>query len=380
MRREEMSGRRLKIGIIFGGRSGEHEISLLSARSIISALDPAKYDQFHVAIMHDGSWWTGDNLLDLMASGKAQDFRSVLSPAMILPDPSLRGIYGIRRLEDGEVLEKLADLDVVFPILHGTFGEDGTIQGLFEMAEIAYVGAGVLGSALGMDKGVFRDVMRANGIPQVETLVVLRKDVETNLDDVIHRAESLAPYPLFTKPANLGSSVGVSKCQNRSDLLEGLMEACRFDRRILIERGIRAREIEVSVLGNDDPIASVPGEIVPSADFYSYEAKYLDERSQLLIPAPIPFELAQQVRDYAVRAYKAIDCAGMARVDFLLDRDTEELYLNELNTIPGFTKISMYPKLWEASGLSFRELVDRLIELALERRSERDRTEWRYQR
>lgn len=370
----------MKVGIIFGGRSGEHEISLLSARSIVSALDPEKYDQFQVAIMHDGSWWTGDNLLDLMASGKERESISALSPAIILPDPSRRGIYGIRRLEGAELLEKLADLDVVFPILHGTYGEDGTIQGLFEMAEVAYVGAGVLGSALGMDKGVFRDVMRANGIPQVDTLVVLRKDIESNLDEVIQRAESLAPYPLFTKPANLGSSVGVSKCQNRSDLLEGLMEACRFDRRILIERGIRAREIEVSVLGNDDPIASVPGEIIPSADFYSYEAKYLDERSQLLIPAPIPFELAQQVREYAVRAYKAIDCAGMARVDFLLDKDTEELYLNELNTIPGFTKISMYPKLWEASGLSYRELVDRLIELALERRSERDRTEWRYQR
>jgi D-alanine-D-alanine ligase len=299
---------------------------------------------------------------------------------MILPDPTQRGLYGLRKTPHGEILERISDLDLVFPVLHGTFGEDGTIQGLFEMAGVAYVGSGVLGSSVGMDKGLFRDVMRYNGILQVETMVVLRKEIEASIDDVVNRAEGLAPYPLFTKPANLGSSVGISKCLNRSDLIEGLMDAARYDRRILVERGVKAREIEVSVLGNDDPIASVPGEIIPSAYFYSYDAKYIDGRSQTLIPAPIPFELTEQVRDTAVRAFLATDCAGMARVDFLLDKDTGELFLNEVNTIPGFTHISMYPKLWEASGLPLPALVDRLIELALERRSERDRTEWRYKR
>jgi D-alanine-D-alanine ligase len=222
--------------------------------------------------------------------------------------------------------------------------------------------------------------MRANNIPQVKTLLVLRREIESAVDNVIARAEVMAPYPLFVKPANLGSSVGISKCYNRSDLHEGLLDAARYDRRILIERGVPAREIEVSVLGNDDPVASVPGEIIPSADFYSYEAKYIDDRTELIIPAPLPFDLTEQIREVAVIAYLAADCAGMARADFMLDKDSGELYLNELNTIPGFTSISMYPKLWEASGLPINQLVDRLIELALERRRERDRTEWRYWR
>lgn len=372
-----MSDQRLKVGVLFGGRSGEHEISLLSARAILSVMKPEKYDVSQIGITHDGSWLIGENILDRFTLGK--NF-SELIPATIFADPSRQGLYVIQNTSQGEIIDQLSNLDVVFPILHGTFGEDGTIQGLFELAEIAYVGAGVLGSSVGMDKGVFRDIMRANNIPQVDTLVILRDEVDRSLEEVIEQAESLASYPLFTKPANLGSSVGITKCQNRSDLMEGLMDAARYDRRILIERGIPAREIEVSVLGNDEPIASVPGEVVPSADFYSYEAKYIDDRSDLLIPAPIPFEISQQVREIAIRAYQAVDCAGMARVDFLLDKDTGEVFLNEINTIPGFTKISMYPKLWEASGLSFEELVNRLIELALERRADRDRTEWRYQR
>ncbi len=372
-----MSDQRLKVGVLFGGRSGEHEISLLSARSILSAMKPEKYEVTQIGITHDGLWLIGENILDKFTEGKNI---SELTPATILADPSRQGLYAIQSTSHGEIIEQISKLDVVFPILHGTYGEDGTIQGLFELAEIAYVGAGVLGSSVGMDKGVFRDIMRANNIPQVETMVILRDDIDRSIDEVIEGAESLASYPLFTKPANLGSSVGITKCQNRSDLMEGLMDAARYDRRILVERGVQAREIEVSVLGNDEPIASVPGEVVPSADFYSYEAKYIDDRSDLLIPAPIPFEITQQVRDLAVRAYQAVDCAGMARVDFLLDKDTGEVFLNEINTIPGFTKISMYPKLWEASGLSFEDLVNRLIELALERRADRDRTEWRYQR
>lgn len=375
-----MSGDRIRIGVIFGGRSGEHEISLLSARAILSALDPERYAVTQIGITHQGDWITGEDLIEKMSSQRIKPGEAGIRPVTILPDPTRRGLYCLPGSEGGELFEKFVDLEVVFPVLHGSHGEDGTIQGLFEMVGIAYVGAGVLGSALGMDKGVFRDVMRAVGIPQVETVVVLRKDVENRLEDVVNRAESIAPYPLFTKPANLGSSVGITKCRNRSDLVEGLMEAARYDRRILIERGINAREIEVSVLGNDEPVASVPGEVIPSADFYSYEAKYLDDRSQLIIPAPLPTETSQKVQELAVRAYRAVDCSGMARVDFLLDRETGDLYLNEINTIPGFTKISMYPKLWEASGLSFPELVDRLIELSLERRAERDRTEWRYRR
>jgi len=372
-----MTDQKIKVGVLFGGRSGEHEISLLSARSILSVMDPEKFDVIQIGITHDGSWLVGEDLLNQFSS---EEKLNSLTTAMIFPDPERSGLYVIHPSEEGEIIKQLSRLDVVFPILHGTFGEDGTIQGLLELAEIAYVGAGVLGSSVGMDKGVFRDVMRANEIPQVETIIVTRNEVEQSLGDVIERAEALAPYPLFTKPANLGSSVGITKCVNRSDLMEGLLDAARYDRRLLVEKGINAREIEVSVLGNDDPIASVPGEVIPAADFYSYEAKYIDDRSELLIPAPVPFEVTQQVRNLAVRAYRAVDCAGMARVDFLLDKDSGELFLNEMNTIPGFTKISMYPKLWEASGLSYEELVTRLLELAIERRSERDRTEWRYQR
>lgn len=365
-----------KIVVIFGGRSGEHDVSLMSARSVLDALDRTKFEITQVGITHEGVWLSGEHVLDAMTAGETD----ALFPVTLLPDPTRPGIYRLDTSRDGGRLALLTEFDIVFPVLHGTFGEDGTLQGLFEMAGVAYVGAGVVGAAVGMDKGVFKDVMRSHGIPVVEAVVALRSELESNMDAVLDQAEALADYPLFVKPANMGSSVGVSKCTSRSDLLEGLMEAARFDRRILVERGIDAREIEISVLGNDNPKASIPGEIRPAAEFYSYEAKYHDDRSELFIPARIPDALADEMRDVAVRAYRAIDCAGMARVDFMLDRDTGEYYLNELNTIPGFTQISMYPKLWEASGLPYPDLVDRLIELALQRRAERDRTEWRYQR
>jgi D-alanine-D-alanine ligase len=291
---------------------------------------------------------------------------------LVSPDPSTPGLYFL----GADRLEKLTDVDVFFPVLHGTFGEDGTLQGLFELANAAYVGAGVAGSAVGMDKGIFFDVMVANGVPVVETLVVLRREIERDMEAVIRRAETIGPYPLFTKPANLGSSVGVTRCTGPSDLREGLMEAASYDRRVLVQRGVRnAREIEVSVLGNDDPQASVPGEVIPSREFYSYESKYVDGTSTLIIPAHLPPGMAREIGAAAVRAFKAVDCSGMARVDFLLEKDTQRIYLNEINTIPGFTQISMYPKLWEASGLPYPRLVDRLIELALERKAERDRTE-----
>ena len=367
---------KLQIGVLFGGRSGEHEVSLMSARSVLGALDPEKYTVIQVGITHAGDWLAGDDVLEALQTGKTAQ----LKPVTCLADPTRKGLHILRKTEQGTVIDYFAEIDVFLPVLHGTFGEDGTLQGLFELAGVAYVGAGVLGAAVGMDKAVFKDVMKANGIPVVDGFVVSRTQLQSQAQAVLDQAESLGAYPLFTKPANLGSSVGVTKCRSRSDLYEGLLDAARFDRRILIERGINAREIEVSVLGNDDPVASVPGEIHPEADFYSYDAKYHDDRSELLIPAPLPAEITALIRETAIKAYRAIDCAGMARVDFLLDRDTGAFYLNEVNTIPGFTQISMYPKLWDASGLPYPQLLDRLIELALERRRERDQTEWRYER
>jgi D-alanine-D-alanine ligase len=348
----------------------------MSARSVLAALNPERYIVTEIAITHAGAWMAGENLLEAMVDGKVD----LLNPVALLPDPTMPGIHAIKPGDHGSIFELFRSLDVVFPVLHGTFGEDGTIQGLFEMADMAYVGAGVLGSSVGMDKGVFKDVMLSNGVPVVEYRIFLRREIEAELDQVAKKSEAVAPYPLFVKPANLGSSVGISKCKSRSDLVEGLLDAARFDRRILVERGVNAREIEVSVLGNDDPSASIPGEIVPAAEFYSYDAKYHDDRSQAIIPAPLSEEMIRQVQEMAVKAFKAVDACGLARVDFLLDKENGQLYLNELNTIPGFTQISMYPKLWLASGLTYPELVDRLIELALQRKGERDRTERRYYR
>lgn len=348
----------------------------MSAQSVLSVIDRTKYQVFPIAITRSGAWYWGDNALEMMIAGTPEQ----LSPAAIFPDVDRPGLYGIRRVDDRDVLEKVSDLDVIFPVLHGTFGEDGTLQGLLEMSDVAYVGAGVLGSSVGMDKGLFKDVMRANDIPVVDSILVNRSTVQNAMDDVIRNVEALSPYPIFVKPANMGSSVGVSKCRGRSDLFEGLMEAARFDRRILIERGVNAREIEVSVLGNDNPRASVPGEIRPQADFYSYDAKYVLDNSELIIPAELEEGMRTRIQEIAVRAFLAADCSGMARVDFLLDKDTGAIYLNEINTIPGFTKISMYPKLWEASGLPYPALIDRLIELALERKAQRDATTRDYRR
>jgi len=370
---------RLRIGVIFGGRSGEYEISLLSTRSVLSVLDPHRYAVTQIGITQQGAWLTARSesdlsVLDALQTGKLEG----LLPAAILPDPSRPGLFVMDTA--GERWDLITELDVIFPVLHGPYGEDGTLQGLLELVDIAYVGAGVVGSAVGMDKGVFQSVMLALGIPVVETQVILRSDVINDLNGTIVQSELVAPYPLFIKPANLGSSVGVSKCQNRSDLHEGLLEAARFDRRILVQRGVNAREIEVAVLGNDKPMASIPGEVLPSREFYSYEAKYIDNTSGLLIPAPLPDETAELARQLAVQAFQAIDCAGMARVDFLLDKDSGELFLNEVNTIPGFTQISMYPKLWEATGVPYSELVDRLIALAIERKAERNQIERKYTR
>ena len=366
-----MTNRKLNIAVIFGGRSGEHEVSLMSARSVLAALDPSKYNVTQIGITHEGKWLTGTNVIGAFESGNINGLDRVVVP----PEPSRSALFGLRPTSTGEKYEMLTTIDVYFPALHGTFGEDGTIQGLFEMADAAYVGAGVLGSSVGMDKGVFKDVMRSNNIPLVESIIVLRSEIGKDINAVIERAEQVGAYPIFTKPANLGSSVGVTRCRTRSDLGEGLMEAALYDRRVLVERGIaNPREIEVSILGNDDPQASVPGEVLPSREFYSYESKYVDGTSGLVIPAPLPADTTARIQELAIRAFKAIDGAGMARVDFFIDRDSGEVLLNEVNTIPGFTGISMYPKLWEASGMSYPQLVDRLVELALERKADRDRT------
>jgi D-alanine-D-alanine ligase len=368
---------KLRIGVMYGGRSGEHEVSLMSARSVLDALDRSRYEIVEIGITLEGKWVAGGGVMQALQSRGARAMR-----AAMLAEPGPARIWEIR--PDGNEAELhlrlLSEVDVIFPVLHGTFGEDGTLQGLLEMAEIAYVGAGVLASSVAMDKALFKHLMRAHGVPVVDYALCTRGEIEHDMDGVLRRAEQVAPYPLFTKPANLGSSVGVSRCVNRSDLMEGLVDAARYDRRVLIERGIDAREIEVSVLGNDKPEASVPGEVIPSREFYSYESKYIDGTSQLLIPAPIPEDKVRQVQHLALDAYRAIDGAGLARADFLLDRKSGELFVSELNTMPGFTSISMYPKLWEKSGLAYSALLDRLIELALERHAERTRSERTFRR
>jgi len=355
---------KVRVGVIFGGRSGEHEVSLMSARSVLAALDPAKYEVISIGIWRDGRWFGGSGVLDAFQAGRLGG----LAPAT-LGQPGCRGLF---RWEQGQALEMLEPLDVVFPVTHGSFGEDGTLQGLLEMADMPYVGSGVLASSVAMDKALFKDLMRAHRIPVVASAVVQSGLIRERQDEALDQAEAVGTYPLFVKPANLGSSVGVSKCRSRSDLLEGLMDAARYDRRVLVEQGLEAREIEVSVLGNEDPDTSIPGEIMPSDEFYSYRAKYIDDASQLLIPAPIDEATAEEARRIAAEAYKAIDGAGMARADFLLERKSGKLFLSEVNTIPGFTQISMYPKLWEASGLPYPELMDRLIDLAFARQRQKD--------
>lgn len=368
--------KKIQVGLIFGGRSGEHEVSLMSARSVIDVIDPEKFQVTQIGITHQGKWVVGENVWEALNNNDT----SKLKQAVLMPEPGHQKIYCLETGTSGLTLQPYADLDVIFPVMHGTFGEDGTMQGLLEMADAAYVGAGVLGSAVGMDKGLFKDVMNAHNIPVAPSIIVTRSQIHSDTTNLITLAEKIGAYPLFVKPANLGSSVGITKCYNRSDLMEGLLDAARYDRRILIEKGINAREVEVSVLGNENPIASVPGEILPAADFYTYDAKYYDDRSQLFIPAKLSPEKTEQIRNMAVQVYTSIDCAGLARVDFLVDKDNDDIFVNEINTIPGFTQISMYPKLFDASGISYSELINKLIQFALERKHDRDMTERSFER
>jgi D-alanine-D-alanine ligase len=366
-------GRKLRVGVLFGGRSGEHEVSLISARGVMQAIDRDRYEVVPIGITKEGRWiMDGDphRLLSQAAQTGAQ-----LNDAGRVTEatPTLQ-VALAPRVEGNGSDTTLQNLDVVFPVLHGPFGEDGTVQGFLELAGLPYVGASVMTSAVGMDKAASKAIFSAAGLPILPYRVFLRRTWEAHPEQVVADCEAAFGYPMFVKPANLGSSVGVTKAHHRAELTDGLAEAARFDRKLVVEQGIRAREIELSVLGNDDPIVSVPGEIIPSREFYSYAAKYLDNSSQLLIPAPLTAGQTRQAQELAVRAFTALDGCGMARADFLMDRDTGRLWLNELNTIPGFTPISMYPKLWEASGIGYAELVDRLIQLAIERYEDKARS------
>jgi len=367
-------GKPIRLGVVFGGRSGEHEVSLVSARSVLNTLDPHKYHITQIGITIDGDWLVGEKTLETLSEKKIDK----LSPALMLPIPTRPEIYTITAADQEEILKVFAELDVIFPVLHGSFGEDGTMQGLFELTDIAYVGAGVLGSSVAMDKALFKDVMIANDIPVISSILVYRSELD-NMNEVLNRVAEFAEYPLFVKPANMGSSVGVHKCQDIEGVAVSLQDSAQYDRRILVEKGVNAREIELSVLGNQSPRVSVPGEIRPTAEFYSYEAKYHDDSSELIIPAPLDDVQIELFQEYALRAYQAIDCAGMARVDFLMDKESGDIFLNEINTIPGFTPISMYPKLWEASGLTYADLIDELILLALERKQEKDQLLRKYE-
>jgi D-alanine-D-alanine ligase len=390
--------KKLRVGILFGGRSGEHEVSLLSAASILKAIDRKKFEVVPIGINKSGHWLIAGAAQGLLESSSPNATESTQKSALRAGDPA--ATPGARVLAEGQptVLapqpvsrelplggdEALGSqkLDVVFPVLHGTFGEDGTIQGLFELAGIAYVGSGVLGSATGMDKDVMKRLFAQARLPIVKHVTVLRAEWERRPRKVVALIEAGLNYPLFVKPANLGSSVGISKAHNRSELGPALTLAAQFDRKLVVEQGVggktgKARELEVAVLGNDDPKASVVGEIIPGKEFYDYEAKYLSEGSVPVIPAKITKIEARQIREMAVAAFRACDLAGLARVDFLMEPDGKRrIFLNEVNTLPGFTQISMYPKLWEATGVSYKDLITHLIELALERQADKDRTSY----
>ncbi len=355
---------KIRVGLIYGGRSGEHEVSLLSANSVMMAIDREKYEVFPIGITKDGRWLPGQSPSPLVESKDLQ--------VRYLNDDN-QNENNQKQLatlsnNHGNLLAGLRDrVDVIFPVMHGPFGEDGTIQGLLELAGIPYVGGGVMASAVGMDKAIMKMVFQQKGLPVGEYLYYLRKDLDGSSEAILNEIERKLGYPCFVKPANLGSSVGISKAHSRDELNRALHFAAEYDRKIVVEKMLIGREIECAVLGNDEPIASVPGEIVPCAEFYDYEAKYVLNDSKLEIPAGLPEEITAKVQDLAVRAFKAIDCAGLSRVDFFVDEKSDSIYVNEINTIPGFTRISMYPKLWESSGISYTELIDRLLQLALER-------------
>ncbi len=361
--------RRIRVGIVFGGRSGEHEVSLRSAESVMAALDTEKYEIVPIGLTRQGGWLpSGDPMRALKAGAEALDETAIVT------NPRGGGLVTVSVSRGVEARPALDPIDVIFPVLHGPYGEDGAIQGLLEMANVPYVGAGVLGSALGMDKAMMKTVLRAAGLPVLDWVAFIEPQWRSAVEQTIVEIEARLGYPCFVKPANLGSSVGITRATDEPTLREAVDLALTYDRKVIVEQAaIDAREVECSVLGNDAPIASVVGEVIPDREWYDYDAKYANSATQLLIPAPLSAEASDRVRALAVGAFRAIDCAGMARVDFFISRDESIVLVNELNTIPGFTNISMYPKLWEASGLSYGRLLDRLIELAIERHEGRSR-------
>jgi D-alanine-D-alanine ligase len=389
--------KKLRVGILFGGRSGEHEISLLSAASVLDAIDKDKYEVVPIGITKEGRWVTSWHAQNLLRGKKFEDKHlragdpDATSAAAVLasgdsmivpPMPAADSLVPFQTGAQAMRSQNSINVDVIFPVMHGTFAEDGTIQGLLELADIAYVGAGVLGSAAGMDKDIMKQLFKAAGLPIVKHVTVLRSGWQRDPKKVRREIEKKLKYPVFVKPANLGSSVGISKVHDAQELPAAMDEAASFDRKIVIEQGVggkkkKAREIECSVLGNDDPQASVAGEIVPGAEFYDYKAKYQDEGSQLLIPAKLSKPQMKKVQEMAIAAFKAVDCSGLARVDFLMEPGANgKLYLNEINTMPGFTSISMYPKLWKATGIEYADLIDQLIELGLARYAEKKKNRY----
>lgn len=358
--------KKLKVALIYGGKSGEHEVSILSAKSVLSAIDKEKYEVEEIYINKKGQWQIGPD----KELSKGRSDMQIFLPA----DPTMKELISTKRQK------KLPqNIEVFFPLLHGTYGEDGTVQGLFELAGVPYVGAGVVASAVGMDKVLMKEVFEGVDLPITRCLVFLRDQVENSIEEIITKIETEIEYPVFTKPANLGSSVGITKAKNTTELKNGLKIALEYDRKIIVEESIKgAREIEVSIFGNDNPEASVCGEIIPSREFYDYEDKYILGKTKFLIPVNLPKSVSEEIREMAVRAFKSIDCAGMARVDFLIEEKTNKIFISEINTIPGFTKISMYPKLWEASGVPYKVLIDKLITLAVERYNEKSKNKTSY--
>jgi D-alanine-D-alanine ligase len=358
-----MARKKTRVGVIFGGRSGEHEVSIVSAESVIKALDRDKYEIVPIGITKSGKWIAGSTAFSMLKAGV-----KMIPPKLekiLTPDSTRQGLVN---MDSRGKKSAISGLDVIIPVVHGTFGEDGTLQGLLELANIPYVGAGVLASSVAMDKVVSKQLFIQAGLPALPYITFTRSEWKTDRTKILEHIQKKLKYPIFVKPANQGSSVGIGLANGQKNLLASILEASRYDRKLLIEQGLRKpREIEVSVLGNDQPITSVPGEIVPSNEFYDYDAKYVDDKSKSFIPAKLPKNISTRIRQMAVTAYKTLDCSGMARVDFLIDKQTGKIYLNEVNTIPGFTSISMYPKLWEATGISYRTLIDKLINLAFER-------------
>jgi D-alanine-D-alanine ligase len=370
-----MKTKKIRVGLIFGGRSGEHEVSFCSASSIIKAIDKSKYTVVPIGITKEGRWISPQDSELALQSGKIEGKSTVI----LLNDPSGRALVCIdnnQRLDKSSALERL---DLIFPVLHGPYGEDGTVQGLLELADIPYVGAGVAASAISMDKDLMKIIFQQRGLPILKWMTIKRKEWQKDKEKILSLVQDDFEYPLFVKPTNLGSSVGITKVHKKEEMEKAIDLASSYDRKILIEEGLEeAREIECSVLGNDEPRASVVGEVRPAGEFYDYDSKYIDKETQLIVPADLPDGVSRKVQEIALRAFKAVDAAGMARVDFFVSKKENKIYLSEINTIPGFTSVSMYPRLWEASGISYPDLIDQLIQLALERHQDKKQNKISY--